>query len=153
MSVDHPTKTWSLHDVDLMLALMEVIESPGFDIATWPHREPQSLDGRFVRQMPYPDYHSVVDELTRMCYETSTFIDPYGLLPEDPRGLDPDSGATNLLSSPRDMDSASLDQIRRYLVICTRGERFCDGHIAAEFEKGCLQAAMRRLRKLRRDMG
>ncbi len=53
---------------------------------------------------------------------------------------------------PEYFETATLNQVRRYLMLCTRGERFCDGHVAGEFDSGALLAALRRLRVLRNEM-
>jgi hypothetical protein len=74
---------------------------------------------------------------------------PYALLPEDPKGLEPGTDVLKVLQSVGDMEKASLGQIRRYLVLCIRGERFCDGYIAGQFESGLIQAALRGLKQIR----
>src|SRR5665647_1066441 len=109
-------ETWNLRDIDCMLEVMKIIEAPDFRIAVWPRRNPDEVGGGPVYQMPYPDYHPVVEKFRELCYETSAYIDPYAVLPEDPSGLDAETGVSGLLSSPGDMESASLNQIRRYLV-------------------------------------
>lgn len=150
MSADHPTDKWSSEDIDRMPELLQVIEEPQCQLATWPDRTHVEADGTVVNQSPYPDYHPVVDEFIPFCCESSAFIDPYGLLPEDPpvRG-EGEPVTPRILTSPEDMRTATLNQIRRYFVILTRGEYWCDGYIAQQFEDGLLQAAVRRLRELR----
>ena len=43
---------------------------------------------------------------------------------------------------------ATLRQIGRYFALCRRGERFCDGFIAKEFDEGRIVGALRRLREV-----
>ena len=125
MSYDKPTKKWSLRDIDTMLEFLPMMEEPGFIAATWTVPEKRDASGNPV-----------------MCW-------PYALLPEDPKGLEPGTDVLKVLQSVGDMEKASLGQIRRYLVLCTRGERFCDGYIAGQFESGLIQAALRRLEQIR----
>ena len=100
--------------------------------------------------MAYPVYHPVVQTLWNLGYDSSAFIDPYAVLPEDPKGTEPGTGMIRVLPSPESMAAATLDQIRRYLVLCLRAERFCDGFIGEELkEGGRMRAALRRLRELR----
>ena len=149
MSYDKPTKGWKGADIDAMLAMLPVVEAEGFVAATWPETEVEIVDGVRHMAMPYPDYHPVVDTLWDLCYRTSAYLDPYAALPEDPT---PDGVPFSVLGAsfpPEYFRTATLDGIRRYLVLCTRGERFCDGHIASQFESGAILAALRRLRELR----
>ncbi len=137
-----------------MLELLQPIETPGFQIATWVHPEPIEKDGKLVHAFGRSDYHPVVQEFIPLCCETSAFIDPYKRLPEDPDWLNRrEPETTRVLEKPADMETATLDQIRRYLVILARGERFCGGYIDGQFESGCLQAAIKRLRELRAATG
>jgi hypothetical protein len=153
MSVDHPTKTWSTQDIDRMLELLGPIFAPGFELATWVYPDPIEKDGKLVHVLGWPDYHPIVHEFIQFCCDSSTFIDPYALLPEDPpvRG-EGEPVTPRILTSPEDMRMATLNQIRRYFVILTRGEYWCEGYIAQQFEDGLLQAAVRRVRVLREAM-
>lgn len=153
MSDKRPTKTWSKRDIDRMLELLKVIESPDFAPFTWPVQEEQIENGVKVMQWPYPDYHPVVDEMWQLLYKTSAYIDPYKVLPEDPPGLEDGTDTLSVLNNcPESIPTATLNQIRRYLVLCTRGERFSTGYIAGEFENGSMLAALQRLRALRESM-
>lgn len=153
MSYEQPTEVWSTEDIDHMLELLDPILAPGFDLANWPDRTHIGADGQPVLQFPYPDYHPIVGEFIQFCYDSSTFTDPYASLPEDPLARGEEEPATaQVLTSAEDMESATLAQIRRYFIILTRGERFCDGYIAQEFEDGVLQATVRPLRELRDAM-
>lgn len=57
----------------------------------------------------------------------------------------------NLVRRPspdRFFASADLDEVRQYMALCFRGERWCSGYIASEFERGVVQAAFVRLAEL-----
>jgi|ERR1700682_1159539 len=104
------------------------------------------MDGHF------PEYHPVINRFWKLIYETSAFIAPYDPLPEDPTPVGIPFRVMGV-SFPLDyFSAATVDQVRRYLVLCTRGERFCDGHIGAEIDSGAFLAALRRLRELRASM-
>jgi hypothetical protein len=52
---------------------------------------------------------------------------------------------------PIDLDylaGASIDQVRRWLSLTKRGERFCDEHIESQFENGYIVAALKRIQLL-----
>lgn len=149
MSIERPIEDWSRKDIHEMLELMSVIESPGFVPFTWPDLPELYENGVRVLQMPCPLYHEVVNRLWKLLYETSAYIDPYAALPEDPTQEGIPFSVLGAHFPPEYFDSATLNQVRRYLVLCTRGARFCDGHIASQFESGALLAALRRLRSLR----
>lgn len=149
MSMEQPTTQWSAGDIDRMLELLPIIESPGFVPFTWPELPERYENGKRILQMPYPMYHEVVDRMWKLLYETTAYIDPYAPLPEDPTQDGIEFSVMGAHFPPEYFDSATLNQVRRYLVLCTRGERFCDGHIASQFESGSMLAALRRLKNLR----
>ncbi len=148
MSERQPTGPWSQADIDRMLELLPILEDPSFTAATWPVLEPKIVDGVKVVQLPYPIYAPEIERLWELCYRTSCFTPPYEVLPEDPPGLELGTGTLEVLNSVRAMETATLAQLRRYFVLCTRSERFCDGYIAGQIESGIFVAALRRLRDL-----
>jgi hypothetical protein len=152
MSISKPTKKWSKQDIDKMLALLPIIEAEGFQAASWPKREPVEVNGELIQHVPYPEYHSAIDQFRKFCYETSCFIEPYEVLPEDPAGTEPGTSTFNVLKNASDMSHATVDQIRRYFILCNRAERFCDGAIEGAIENGLIPAALRQLRRLRESM-
>ncbi len=137
-----------------MFAILATREADGFTICTWTEPQTRAVDGRMHTAMPHPQYDPVVEVLWNLLYKTSAWIHPYDPLPEDPERVREEGIAFSVLGvshPPEFLARASLNQVRRYLVLCTRGERFGDGHIAGEFESGALLAALRRLRELRGD--
>ena len=149
MSYDSPTEEWSSDDIDQMLDLLPIIQAPDFVAFTWPELPARIENGKRVIQMPYPIYHEVVNKFWKLVYDTSAFIDPYAPLPEDPtqEGIPFSVLGTNF--EPEYFQTATLNQVRRYLVLCTRGERFCDGYIANQFESGAFESALLRVKELR----
>ncbi len=149
MSLSNPTGEWLKQDIDKMLKLLAIIESPDFQSHIWPDLPDAFENGTRIAQMPYPVYHEVINQMWQLLYETTAYIDPYACLPED-SSLDGVSiGVMGAHFPPAYFESATLNQVRRYLVLCTRGERFCDGHIAKQFEIGSIHAALKRVRHLR----
>jgi len=152
MSLEKPTKKWRPADIDALLDLARVMESPNFEIMTWPDLPDLEENGTRIVQMPYPEYNPVVGLIMDMLYDSSAYIDPYGTLPEDPEVDGRPFQPMGAEFPPDYFHRATLNQVRRYLVLCTRGEKFCDGHIGAEFKKGSFPAAFARLRALRSEM-
>lgn len=63
---------------------------------------------------------------------------------------DYDPASTSLLiQDDAVVSSASMAEIRSMLTLCTRGERFCDGHWAAMIREGRISALLRRLLELK----
>lgn len=147
---DQPITEWLVEDIDLMLELLPIVEKPGFQAHSWPDPPVTSdADGKRIYRMPYPNYHEAVERFRTLVYSTSAAIDPYAALPEDPTQDGVPFSVAGTHYPLEYFENATLNQIRRYLVLCTRGERFCDGHIASQFDSGAFQAALRRLRDLR----
>ncbi len=123
-----------------MLAILAPIEEEGFVAATW-------REGEW-----YPTYHPVVAAWRALAGKSDTSMNAYTVLPEDPIGATPDPSLTKLTQTADQIEVATLNQIRRYFMLCVRGERFCDGYIAKEFAEGRMLAALHRLRRLRQEM-
>lgn len=136
-----------------MLALLPIFEDEGFVPAAWIKFEPQMIDGRLVHRLPYPEYHEKVEEFRSLCFGSTCRIDPYGVLPEDPPGTEPGLDTARVITSEAEIAEATLNQIRRYLVLCVRAERFCDGYIEGQLKLGKIQAALRRVAELRKSDG
>lgn len=137
-------------DIEAVLSLKPIIDSLSVEeFRSWNGWEPMDLpEGGQALHIPYPNYHPVVEKWWNLLYQTPFYIDPYAALPEDPT---PDGVPFSVMGAhfpPEYFDNATLDQVRRYMLLCTRGEKFCDGHIAGEFESGVIQAAFARLASL-----
>ena len=144
----------SLADVEAVLELRPIFDSLTVEqFRAWNGWEPIELEGGGqALHVPYPDYHPVVSQWFELLYQTPFYIDPYTALPEDPKSDGVPFSVMGAQFPPEYFERATLDQIRRYMLLCTRGEKFCDGHIAGEFETGAIQAAFRRLAVLLAQM-
>lgn len=131
MSIKRPTKRVHPSAANKLLRLLEEMEDPTFNFF-----EPSETG--------WPIYHPIFHRLWKLLYESSLYLDPYGRLPDDQNW----TGEVAAWYPVEYFESASLDQVRRYLLHCTRGERFCDGHMAAQWDLGCLLASLRRFREL-----
>ncbi len=132
-----------------LLEFLPIFEDPQFEPATWPERSYINSDGKRVMNMPYPDYHPKVEEF-RDCHPALVAgIHPYDPLPEDETQEGVPFSVTGATFTEEYFAKATIDQIRRYLMLLGRGERFCDGHIDGEFRDGKVVAALRRLAILR----
>jgi hypothetical protein len=144
----------SAADIEQVLRLKSVFDSLTVDqFRSWNGWEPWEIEpGVQVLHVPYPDYHPVVQEWSVTVYCTPFYIDPYREVPGKQRGVPPprflgigDRGNPSPAEFFRDAD---LDEVRQYMAVCLRGEKWCDGHIASEFERGVIQAAFGRLNEL-----
>jgi len=129
-----------------------MFEDTAFEPFVWPPLSKQVIDGVEVTQMPYPVYDAKVDEFWKAFGASRGHVHPYGPLPEDPTQEGISFSVLGAYFPIEYFESATVDQIRRYFSLCMRGERFCDGYIASQFESGKIVAALRRLRELRRGM-
>ena len=124
-----------------MLAELAIIERDDFVPCVWSGRREWVEDGRVHRTGPWPRYHEAWDRVETILYETTAWIHPYDPLPED-------AGDKDIHWTSERLAGATLDQVRRYLVGCSRSERFGEGCIASEFASGGILAALRRVREL-----
>lgn len=93
-----------------------------------------------VMRMPWFDYSPQVRAWERALYD-------HGIL--CPVGEDGWADRfTAIVDAPALLTAADLQAVRMVLTTVVRGERFCEGNIAAMFEAGVVQAAMERLREL-----
>jgi Family of unknown function (DUF6508) len=127
-------------DLAPIIAYLEIFEAPDFVAATWPDRG--VIDGAI--QMPYPDYDPAVYEVIGLAVSAFGRRDPYASLPEDPPGVP----APEVVKSLEDIASASVDQVLRFLFLCSRRERFHDGYLDSVFRSGAMVAALRRLQDI-----
>lgn len=135
--------------IDRLLEFLPIFEDPGFVPAVWPDRSYIDKGGKKVMGMPYPDYHPKVEEF-RDCYPAlAGGIHPYEPLPEDETQEGIPFSVAGATFTEEYFARATLDQVRRYLMLLGRGERFCDGHIDGEFRAGKIVMALRRLAVLR----
>lgn len=150
MSFERPTPTWTTRDMDRILTCLDVLERSDLPLFAWTTPPDEVIDGVVTKYWPSTSYHPQVDRIWELLYQSSAYIDPYAPLPEDPRPFDANYSLFEVHADRAAfIASASLDQLRRYLVWCTRGERFCTGFFAGELESGHFLAALRRVRGFR----
>ncbi|MBC8064164.1 MAG: hypothetical protein H7Y17_04995 [Chlorobia bacterium] len=136
--------------IDRLLELLPTFEDPEFVPAVWPERFHIDAEGKRIEHVPYPDYHPAVEEFRNRYPALVAGIHPYDALPEDDT---PDGVTFSVLGTTYDQAyfaKATIDQIRRYLMLLGRGERFCDGHIDGEFRAEKVVAALKRLAEMYR---
>ncbi len=116
----------------------------------------QLPDGGEALHMPYPEYHPAVWEWNAAVYTTPFYIDPYREVPGKKGGVPPlrflGIGGPRRAKPERFFKNAPVDEVRQYMALCSRGEKWCDGNIGSEFERGVVMAAFRRLAVLRAEM-
>ncbi len=144
----------SAADIEEVLRLKPVFDSLTVDqFRSWNGWEPWEIEpGVQVLHVPYPDYHPVVQQWNVAVNYTPFHIDPYREVPGKEGGVPPPRflgiGARGNPSPQEFFRDADLDEVRQYMSACHRGEKWCDGHIAGEFERGVIQAAFERLAQL-----
>lgn len=131
---------WKEQHINTFLQLLSDLSKPGFEpyLPKDPNKESDPMFCSMARYAP------TTSKLLGHCSD-STEIDAYRPLPEDPEGT------TEWFSdavTPEYFATATLNQVRRYLFRCSRGERFCDGAVAGECENGRMLAALGRLKEL-----
>jgi hypothetical protein len=131
---------WNVEDRRRAVAFLAVIDDPAFVPCTWTVPAPVEKNGKLVHSLGYPTYDPRVYELLGVAWSTKG-IDPYVGEPWEPFWgrfcIDPGAFA-----------DATIGDIRRYLLLLTRRERFGDGSIDAAFKSRCIHAALARLAQL-----
>lgn len=123
-------------DFDAMLRFLPIFAAPDFK----PVEEsvpPQGSSDGFL-YLSEPAYTVPVQQF----YEVTS----------QPQWLHPDydpSDAAALLRDTERLANATLDELRRCLTFCLRGERFCEGHRGEMIRNGNVIRLLRRLQQLR----
>jgi hypothetical protein len=140
----------AVEDVERILAFKPIFDSLSVrDFRAWQGGDRVELEeGGEAIHVPWPQYHPVVHEWSEAVYETVFYIDPYHGIKEgkpipDPKFLN--IGEQDHPSPSNFFAKANLATTRQYMAVCIRGEKWCDGFIAREFERGVIQAAFNRL--------
>lgn len=141
-------------DLVAVLALKPTFDSLTPDqFRQWNGWEPYEIQpGVEALHLPYPEYHPVVQEWNVAVYCTPFYIDPYRVVSgqgdRPPHSRFIGLGEPGHPSPEKSFADADLDEVRQYMAVALRGEHWCEGHIAAEFEHGVIQAAFQRLEHL-----
>ncbi|MEO7453858.1 MAG: DUF6508 domain-containing protein, partial [Fimbriimonadales bacterium] len=144
-----PPPPWPIEGIRETLAFLPVFEAEDFVAAVWEPPVTKVVDGREVTSMPYPHYSQEVDDFWATFSRTGGFINPYEPLPGDA------SSWIRFHEKPITLEllnTGTVDQLRRFLSLTKRGERFCDGHIESQLENGYIVEALRRIRSLIGDV-
>ena len=134
-------QSWNLGDRLAAIRYLDIFEDPEFKACQWILPEPVEKDGKMIHSLGYPEYDPRVYEFLRLAWHEGNGIDPYVGEPWEQfwvrHCIDPSSFA-----------DASVGDIRRYLMLLSRRERFGDGTIDTGFRNGVVLAALRRLVEL-----
>jgi hypothetical protein len=125
--------------IDELLRFFPLFEQPGRAFVESCGGGETTEDGAMT--MPYPVYPEDVVEFFWLAGQPCW--SDYGYEPRQ---------AWAMLQDDDFIARASLDEVRTMLTYCVRGERFSDGHWGAMLESGRVQAVLRRLEALRRQM-
>lgn len=125
-------------DIDALLEFLPRFDKRGRTFAKWSEMV-KNADGSF--SLPYPVYDEDVEEFFSLVSQRG-WLD-YGYKPEE---------AARMLADEEFIKQASLEQVKKMLTYCVRGERFCDGHRESLLEGGQIVALLRRLKAIREQM-
>ncbi len=142
----------SAADIEEVLRLKPVFDSLTVDqFQYWNGWEPMDLpEGGKALHVPYPEYHPVVRQWI-IAVQCSPFcIDAYVTTGESKERFWL-LGAPGRPTPREFFSEVDLDEVRRFMVLSQRGERFCNGNMASDFERGVIQAAFHGLEELFRQ--
>lgn len=150
MSFDEPAQEWPPEDIRRALEFLPVFESDEFRAQPyqWHGGETREEDGKKIISMPWVKYHPQLERFWRLFYESSAYLDPYRPLPEDGWQEGEPFSVFDINMDQPYLERATLNQIRRYLTLLSRGERFSEGTIAAAIDSRLFLAALHRLKAL-----
>ena len=123
-------------EIDRLLAFLPIFSDSSFQpVIKW-HSNADSESG--VAMTPYPEYDSHVRQFCRVVAKGGWAAGNYL------------QKAPELFDAPERIGCSDLEEICCALTFIVRGERFCDGHIAAMIKKGHVVRVLERLRELTR---
>lgn len=141
MSIDSPTANWTMDDRRLIAGFLEEFTASGFASHTFELGTKVDEGGALSDSENRPIYHSSLERLWTAICKTSCWVSPYD-------GNDWSEFWGRFSKSPGAFSEASVAEIRRFLALATRGERFCEGLMANLADKGVLSGALSRLKVL-----
>ena len=128
----------TVQEIEALTAYLPRLYAEGFSpVTSW--EGGKQKDGSYI--LPYPHYHSLVDEFFR-AVASGGWID-FEYRPEQ---------AYQMLKDEELVKTASLSQIKAMLTFCLRGERFSDGHWAQMIEEGHIRRLLERLNQIKSDL-
>jgi hypothetical protein len=126
-------------EIEELTSFLPRLYAEGFSsIDSWSGGE-KLKDGSFT--LPYPKYNPVVEEFFR-AVSSGGWLD-YEYNPEQ---------AYQMLRDENVIKTASLDQIKKMLTFCARGERFSDGHWGEMIEKGYIRRLLEQLKEIKSQL-
>lgn len=135
--MQHPP-AMTKHEIDALTPYLEIFRRPGFT-AHLPR-------GEATYMQRYP---ADVQAFRNRFFDICRCVHPYEVLPEDPVWLEAGTGITEHDFRVDTMERASANQIRRMLMLCTRGEHFGFLTTGDMIANGVIPAALQRLIELR----
>lgn len=137
----HDTTPWpfpSREQAQRLAGFLPELERAGATFGELDRPRRVSPDGPFM--MPVTRFSDLADRFVAAAYENEFVVGyDWSAWPDAERYREPDAPA---------IASADLKTIQRLLTGHIRCDRFCEGHLLAEFERGMLTAIVRRLAEL-----
>lgn len=130
---------WSEDKRRAVLAIAVAFDQADFVPAKWIVPELRVENGKTIHTLGWPEYDPRVEEFFAAVWADGG--DPY-------EGEPWQAFYYQFFEDPGRFATASPSDLRRFLMILKRRERFGDGTIESAFKRGLVQAAVRRLREL-----
>ena len=124
------------HQLDALLRFLPIFEQPGYVFGEW-----HSAEG----QIPYYSMDREATEFVQALY------DQHVVFSFDWPGWQQE--AKRFASDPEALETADLLTLRKLLTTHVRKDRFVDGYLAGMMKCGHITAILRRLGKIREQMG
>lgn len=141
-------------DILCVLRFKQIFDRLTLDqLRTWNGWESLEIEaGVPALHMPYTTYHDAIAQWISAVYSTRFYQNPYRYVPGLEHGVPPPRflkiGDRGKPTPEQFFQDANLDEVRQYMAVCLRGEKWSTGHIANEFKRGVIQAAFKRLEEL-----
>lgn len=127
------SKLPTANDIKELVDFLPILYAPEFK--TTEKWTTENRDGTLC--FPYPTYTKSVERFFRLAAKECW--SDYKYNPVD---------AKNMLENEKNINHASLKEIKTMLTYCVRGERFCDGFWGSVIENGKIRALLERLREI-----
>lgn len=141
MSYTPPAMT--VAQMDALLEFLPAFTPDNYD--PWGPSQPYD----FYNALPY---NNTVRAFRNTYMDVCQEIHPYHRLPEDGPDVEESTALFKQFGTVAAMQTASANQIRRLLMLCTRGERFGFSSTGDLLAAGVITAALHRLQELRAEL-
>lgn len=123
-------------DIKELVDFLPILYAPEFEtIKKWTTK---NKDGTLC--FPYPTYTKSVEHFFRLAAKECW--SDYQYNPVE---------AKNMLENQKNINNASLKEIKTMLTYCVRGERFCDGFWSGAIKSGKIRALLERLKEIQQE--